>query len=83
MIARWCEASRSLPNWPSPRGSGAFTTTVRSKALCSAGDEHPEHPSPARIAVFDVTDERERTSLRAVVDPLATSKNIPSIRLLT
>lgn len=37
-------------------------------ALCSADDEHPEHPSPARIAAFDVTNERERTSLRAVVD---------------
>ncbi|MEU0849334.1 hypothetical protein ABZ387_15355 [Streptomyces flaveolus] len=27
-------------------------------ALCSADDEHPEHPSPARIAAFDVTNER-------------------------
>jgi hypothetical protein len=38
------------------------------QALCSADDEHPEQPSPARIAAFDVTNERERTSLRAVVD---------------
>ncbi|WP_225632092.1 hypothetical protein [Streptomyces solaniscabiei] len=38
------------------------------EGLCSADDEHPEHPSPARIAAYDVTNERERKSLRAVVD---------------
>lgn len=37
-------------------------------ALCSADDKHPEHPTAARIAAFDVTSERERTALRAVVD---------------
>jgi hypothetical protein len=37
-------------------------------ALCSADGERPEHPAAARIAAFDVTDERERTALRVVVD---------------
>ncbi|MEU6321956.1 hypothetical protein [Streptomyces sp. NPDC047009] len=37
-------------------------------ALCSAHEEHPEHPTAARVAAFDVTDGRERAVLRAVVD---------------
>ncbi|MFC8067776.1 hypothetical protein [Streptomyces sp. NPDC057293] len=37
-------------------------------ALCSADDEHPMHPTAARVAAFDVTDELERTTLRTVVD---------------
>lgn len=37
-------------------------------ARCSADGERPEHPTAARIAAFDITDERERTALRAVVD---------------
>jgi hypothetical protein len=36
--------------------------------VCSGDDEHPEHLTAARIAAFDVTDERERTLLRAAVD---------------
>ncbi|MFE0352727.1 hypothetical protein ACFY2D_35815 [Streptomyces nigra] len=37
-------------------------------ALCSGDDEYAEHPTAARIAAFDVTEERERMALRAVVD---------------
>ncbi|MER5955732.1 hypothetical protein [Streptomyces longhuiensis] len=37
-------------------------------ALCSADSEHPEHPTAARIAAFDVTDEQERTALQVAVD---------------
>ncbi|OKJ74720.1 hypothetical protein AMK31_31100 [Streptomyces sp. TSRI0107] len=52
-------------------GRGRRTTAFQyglEHALCSADDESPEHPTAARIAAFDVTDERERTALRAVVD---------------
>ncbi|WP_333754404.1 hypothetical protein [Streptomyces sp. IBSBF 3352] len=37
-------------------------------ALCSGDDEYAGHPTAARIAAFDVTEERERMALRAVVD---------------
>ncbi|MFG2662561.1 hypothetical protein [Streptomyces sp. NPDC048425] len=37
-------------------------------ALCSADSEHPEHPTAARIAAFDITDEQERTALQDTVD---------------
>ncbi|MEV8326651.1 hypothetical protein [Kitasatospora sp. NPDC056731] len=36
-------------------------------AVCS-GSQRAEHPAAARVAAFDITDERERTVLRAVVD---------------
>ncbi|MET7296690.1 hypothetical protein ABZS79_32095 [Streptomyces griseoloalbus] len=52
-------------------GRGRRTTSFQyglEHALCSADDEYPEHPTAARIAAFDVTDERERMALRAVVD---------------
>ncbi|MGY1577287.1 hypothetical protein [Streptomyces sp. MN13] len=52
-------------------GRGRRTTALQyglEHALCSADDASPEHPTAARIAAFDVTDERERTVLRAVVD---------------
>lgn len=37
-------------------------------AVCSSDRERPEHPIAARVAGFDVTDERERMMLRATVD---------------
>lgn len=52
-------------------GRTGRTTTFQygqEHALCSADDEHPAHPAAARIAAFDVTGERHRTTLRAVVD---------------
>jgi hypothetical protein len=36
-------------------------------AVCS-GSQRAEHPAAGRVAAFDVTDERERTALRTVVD---------------
>ncbi|MFC9960144.1 hypothetical protein ACFVIB_22690 [Streptomyces nigra] len=52
-------------------GRGRRTTSIHyglEHALCSGDDEYPEHPTAARIAAFDVTKERERMALRAVVD---------------
>ncbi|MEU0913358.1 hypothetical protein [Streptomyces althioticus] len=37
------------------------------RMVCS-GDARAEHPGAGRVAAFDVTSERERTSLRVVVD---------------
>lgn len=49
-------------------GRTTFFRYGQEQALCSADEKYPEHPTAARIAAFDVTDERERTTLRAVVD---------------
>ncbi|MFI7607226.1 hypothetical protein ACIBTV_19085 [Micromonospora sp. NPDC049366] len=50
---------------------GGRTTTVvlgAERAVCSGDDRTPEHYTAARIAAFDHTRERGRSSLRAVVD---------------
>ncbi|MEU9865868.1 hypothetical protein AB0D99_33895 [Streptomyces sp. NPDC047971] len=37
-------------------------------ANCSGDQKHPRHPAAARISGFDVTHEKDRLALRAVVD---------------
>jgi hypothetical protein len=46
------------------------TTHLRhgEESMVCSGDQGVQHPAAGRVAAFDVTSERERTMLRAVVD---------------